>query len=108
MDEENCPSEIIITNLDVLTSTSNLAWKELVSIAPNPTKAHFILDIQSDEIIDHQLTLTNIHGQTVLTKHIHESQTKVDVEHLTSGMYWVQLRTQKNELVAVQKLMVIR
>ncbi len=108
LNEEGCPTEIVITILDVLSSTNSLVWNQYVALSPNPTKEYFIFDIQTNEVINHQLDITNIYGQIVLTRNIQNVQTKVNVEHLVSGVYWVQLRNSMNELVAVQKLMIAK
>ncbi len=106
LDEEGCPIEIIITNLNVLTSTRNLPWDQYVRLSPNPTGNQFNLTIQTNEAINHQLILTNIYGQVVFSKSIQESQTKVDVQALSSGIYWAQIHSKANELLTVQKLII--
>jgi len=108
LDEVGCPSEIIVTNLDVLTSTGNLPLDEFVSIFPNPTNTHFDLDIKTLDAIKHQLVLVNIYGQEVLIKDVHLSLTKVKVDHLDSGVYFVHIRNAPNELVAARKLMIVK
>ena len=108
LDEVGCPSEIIVTHLDVLTSIGNLPLDEFVSIFPNPTKTHFDLDIKTLDAIQHELVLVNVYGQEVLIKEVHLSLTKVDVTHLDSGVYFVHLRNASNELVAARKLMILK
>lgn len=108
LDEEGCPSEIIKTILDELTSSSSLVLNEFVSLNPNPTTGVVTFDIKINDIIDHKLKLSDVYGQNRFTKKINNAQTILFVDHLEAGIYWVQLLNKENELVAVQKVVITK
>ncbi len=108
LDEIGCLAEIITTNLELLTSTSTFSSNEPIFIYPNPTSAQIIIEIKTQDVNKHQLTLTNIYGQDVLSKEVNQSLTKVNVEQLQSGIYIVSILNNKGREVATQKLIIVR
>lgn len=106
LDEEGCPLEIIITNLDVLTDIKESDLDESISIYPNPTDSQFQLNILTKNSINHQLILTNIYGQIVLSQTINQSLTNFSVKDLATGVYFIQVLNNEYKISSVKKLMV--
>ncbi len=66
----------------------------MIRIYPNP--ANNKIAIESNEISDHgTLSITNIHGQEILTQKIEGFKTEVQIINLTSGVYFVMIYSKK-------------
>ena len=76
------------------------------SIQPNPAPSHFFLNISPEEQQTFELNLISIHGQIMFTKSIDQHSTEVDVTGLATGIYFVQLVNENNEILGVEKLMI--
>ena len=107
LNEEGCPIETIITLVQIVTAVDELAWDNLVSISPNPTQDIFHLDITTNENINHFIQINDIVGNEVYRKDIHSKRNRINVERLSSGTYFLQVREQDDTLIAVKKLIVL-
>lgn len=76
--------------LDDETNTINPELDQFIQIIPNPVSDHFNIRTQNVQL--QQLKLYNATGQLVA---IHEADSTVSTEHLPSGVYLVQILTNK-------------
>jgi hypothetical protein len=63
---------------------------------PNPVRD--ILTIQSTCIIEY-LKLVSVNGVVVANKHLNETKTLLDLQHLEAGIYLLQLKTNDNIII---------
>lgn len=81
-----------------------------ISIYPNPASDYFILDIPSYNNLDNELlmTISNLSGQTILTKHfnLHRGggNYEVNTDAIKKGMYIIKIRSTGK--TGVQKLII--
>ena len=78
------PPTTIIENVEIVE-------EEIVSIYPNPNNGSFIVnlgDVQSD------VTIYNTMGQIVYRAESMKGNINVDLENITSGLYFVNVRNQ--------------
>lgn len=107
LDERNCPTEIITTTIELLTSVDNLTLDKFVSIYPNPINNVFYLDIESNSVVDYELKVLNIIGQEISKQNIKEKTNTIYIKGLESGVYFIQLWNKSEKLVASKKLIVL-
>ena len=75
-----------ITFISTETQISREVWK----IYPNPTQK--LIFVQGKEI--KELTLLNVHGQTVKTAHSNSGfRSGLETEGLQNGVYWLEMRS---------------
>ena len=67
---------------------SNDTWTQIPTLRHYPNPAQDVLYVASDRKID-VITVGNMMGQTLLQVHAKENQTRLDVQSLPTGMYWV-------------------
>ena len=84
-----------LTIIDDLLSLEKFDFAKL-KIYPNPTRSN--LSIEFDKIIE-EITITDILGQTLLSKNIKESKAVIDVSSLTSGTYFVKVTSGGNSKI---------
>ena len=69
-----------------------------VSLTPNPTQG--IVNIISTEIIEGNITVVDINNRVVLTQNdVAGSSLQLDLTSISSGVYFVQLATNKGTLI---------
>ena len=81
------------TELDVVTNTNQLNLGKFVNVFPNPVSD--VLNIQSEDLMIEQITVTNIAGQVVETKTVNSSQTELYMQNLPNGIYTLSILTEK-------------
>jgi len=72
-----------------------------VKLYPNPTKGWLTLELE-EAAADRQLVISNVMGQTLLTKQGTDATVQLDVNALTAGAYFISV-FEAGERVAVQK-----
>ena len=72
----------------------------VVNLFPNPSKGHFFVDVQNDELSDISITVTDVLGKTVyqfnkqsITK---LDKFKIDISIESNGIYFVKITTGNN------------
>lgn len=73
------------------------------SVFPNPATAEITLGI-SNELINGQMVIKNMIGQTVYSNQINSTQVKLDISNLDNGVYFVVM--ENNGVVLSQKLII--
>lgn len=75
-----------------------------ITIFPNPANDFLLIDV--NQILgDYQLNVINIMGQTIITKENVKGNNRLDIESLTSGVYFIEVKTKegtKTEKVVVR------
>jgi len=102
----NTTSNVILDGIK--TSTLNQNALTTFEIQPNPTVNQFKVNIQAQELINYQLTLTNVNGQIMLSKNLDKPLTEINVEQLVTGIYFVKIMNQSHELIGLKKLIIAR
>jgi len=62
---------------------------EVVKIYPNPAKC--LLNIELKDAKDLEIIISDLSGKKVLARHMDSDQSKVDVSHLSRGIYFISL-----------------
>ena len=90
----------IITNTAVTTFANQLSTDELenevVRFHPNPTKDDVY--ITSKQLLKH-IKVTNILGQTLISKPLNTLQAKIDLSSLNTGSYFINLQTDDGSVI---------
>ena len=86
---------VVLTNdvyntIGTPTSISVMSNASLVDVYPNPVNEELTINTGNDSY--NNLTITNSLGQTLITKAITSSQSKVDVQSLPTGLYYLTLK----------------
>ncbi len=84
-----------LTEFVTVLSNDNFVFNNL-KVYPNPVTN--ILNISNDKIID-KIEISNVLGQTVLTKNINTFQSKIDISTFTNGFYFVKIISAENEKI---------
>ena len=84
-----------LTEFVTVLSNDNFVFNNL-KVYPNPVTN--ILNINNDKIID-KIEISNVLGQTVLTKNINTFQSKIDISNFTNGFYFVKIISAENEKI---------
>lgn len=87
--------------ITVLVGVNENGEKAYVSVFPNP--AGNIVNLQANTQINH-VTITNNVGQMVYSSDINNTETKINLDQYTTGMYFITIETANG--IATQKLMV--
>jgi hypothetical protein len=94
-----------VSDTVTITVLENEAKQECERIRVFPNPASDALNIEGlDYGQEYELNLINSIGQTVLSTKINESNAKIDVSNLSSGMYQLVLKDARS--VRVQKLLI--
>lgn len=75
------------------TSQNN---KNQFSIFPNPSKGNFSITFQNQLIQNYQLEVYDLLGKKVLTQNLNDSQTTIETNNLSKGLYIVKITTTAN------------
>jgi len=73
-----------------------------VKIFPNPAISMLTIESVNQDI--NQIRLVNILGETVISKNTQSTRTIVNVEQLSTGVYFIQLFDQSGEIVMTRKV----
>ena len=84
------------TNVSSLTSNSN------ISIYPNPAHHELNINCNNQSLINAQLIICDMLGNTVLSEKIITN--KFDISQLNNGIYLVKIISNKDEVITQQKL----
>lgn len=92
-------SELNITEntISLATSSSRAAKASSFSVVPNPAKDYLTLKF-SDGQKQYSYHIIDINGKQVKTDIIRESETRIPIEKLTAGAYFIRLK-EENKLV---------
>lgn len=93
-DDYNSNAKMIETN-----STS-----DLIVVYPNPNVGIFTIQSSFDQEIDIQIY--DLLGQLVYQNKIEKSEIQVDLSHLNSGMYVIQMK--KSDEISIQKIQILK
>jgi Secretion system C-terminal sorting domain len=88
----------------VTSTQSTTDLRQHIRIFPNPTPQNSVLNIVSDGLLLQKVDISNLLGQTVLTKNLSGETGNVTLESLSAGIYLIQIKTQNG--VLVQKIIV--
>ncbi len=80
----------------LFTGLTTVDFLEDISVAPNPSAGVFYLNMEASFLSDASYTITNTNGQLV-RQHtvISASQMKIDLTSFSSGIYFVNVKTDK-------------
>ncbi|MFC2114241.1 immunoglobulin-like domain-containing protein [Bacteroidota bacterium] len=98
--------------VNVMDCPSSIAENDLansVSLYPNPTNKEFFLDVNLNSTERLNVTLLNALGETVMLiadEYVQSNSFKVDLQGLSSGVYFVQLKTSGN--VAIKRVVLTK
>jgi hypothetical protein len=101
-------ADTICKTINVFTSISEKDLQQSFSVYPNPATNKIFVKAMGNENIQ-QITVYDILGKTVNTS-VQKNEVNnfiIDIETLTSGLYHVQILTERNEM-AVKKIAVYR
>ena len=81
------------TVMHIPTSIEAVSENMLLSIYPNPTESHVIVETQLIGRTGH-LVLSTLDGVQISRQRIFADKTKVNLSHLTASTYWLQLEVE--------------
>ena len=88
-----------IESRPISTSTKEETLKQHISIAPNPTAGSLLLSLdKSVSYRDGVVDLYNTLGEKVLTQHILQANTQLEVSHIDAGVYWMTVRLAEGQV----------
>lgn len=79
-----------VVRLKSTTSNKEVQNAIAVNVFPNPTKE--VLNIELMDTQNAQLTLTDINGKILLIKELSEKSNKINIAHLSKGLYNAQIQ----------------
>lgn len=85
-------SELKVSSTNISETGGNMN----IQIVPNPAKEEFMLILNSENLETGKLTIYKLDGQKVGVETIHSRQTKVNISHLTNGVYILQIEINGN------------
>jgi hypothetical protein len=99
IETSDAASELNITEntISLATSSSRAAKASSFSVVPNPAKDYLTLKL-ADNQKQYSYHITDINGKQVKTDVIRESETRIPIEKLTAGAYFIRLK-KENKLV---------
>ncbi|MBL7813434.1 MAG: T9SS type A sorting domain-containing protein [Saprospiraceae bacterium] len=80
-----------VVRLKTTTSNKDVANSIAVNVFPNPTKD--VLNIELNDTQKADLTLTDINGRILIMKNLTEKVNKINIAHLSSGIYNAQIQS---------------
>lgn len=86
------PYEIFVTEIN--ESLNSVA----ITIFPNPSSQSVIIDFKSVDFKNHSYQLTDVNGKLISEQKISESQSKINVADLNSGIYFIRISTASSSL----------
>lgn len=91
--------ELILTNLKNLLNTIK------INVSPNPSKGEIFIEFSSNDNPFSQLKLFSINGKEVYSQNISSSSERIDISHLSNGIYFLQFQndTEKSEVIKIIK-----
>jgi hypothetical protein len=77
----------------LLTSDKEANTFNPVRVYPNPTTGEFHIDLPEQMQVISSIQIFDVNGKQMLFENTDSSKT-LNIEHLSSGVYWIQLRTE--------------
>jgi len=74
----------------ISTATESIG---VINVYPNPTKGFLNIDYQALSSLDYSIEVLNLQGQSILTKEAISETNTIDLRHLNSGIYFLNIRT---------------
>jgi hypothetical protein len=94
----NLASEPLTVLANISPVTLPAHQNNRVGFYPNPTSGCLIIDI-SEDLKNSEIRIYNFSGNTIFQSEIKEVKSELDLSHLSSGIYLVQIRKDKTELM---------
>ncbi len=88
------------TNCTILTSSKELAFQN-VKVYPNPASTFIIIEKESFEMVDFQIT--DLLGRTVLVGKLESSNSEIDISNLYNGLYFLKLDNGQSQKLIISK-----
>lgn len=103
-DANNCSvKDSVLVNNTIVNLKKNLT-KDLVSVYPNPILDHFTIE-QTAFSTNADIEIMDSNGKLVATERIYQQKTRVDVQHLAKGIYFLRYRNNEQEsIIKLQKI----
>ena len=70
-----------------------------IALYPNPANTQFSISINTPEQIVFNVEIKDIFGKTVKSKNNLSNNANIDIRELSSGVYFVKIKTDNNEVV---------
>jgi photosystem II stability/assembly factor-like uncharacterized protein len=83
-------------NTTVTALNENVKYEKEYSIKPNPTDGQIIISFK--DYTEYQLSIKNSLGMLVLNSAGNSSSSTIDLSQLTSGIYYVEIKTENNKI----------
>ncbi len=77
----------------------------LFSIYPNPASEQIIITVSPESML--YCVLSDLSGQVMVHRHLHDLRTTIDISHLESGLYMLTLSNKKEQYFLTQKVVKI-
>jgi len=90
-------------NYGSLVGVDDLVNQIPFKIYPNPFASHFTINIEAFQMEEYGLTIYNLKGQEILKQAISSSVELVDLDHLSNGVYLVEVQNEKGH-TSTQKI----
>lgn len=78
-------------------SVDEKLFSDQIAVFPNPANDFLIIDV-NQTLGKYQFNVVNIVGQTVVSEENANGQTRLDVENLTSGVYFIEVKTSEGTI----------
>ncbi|MBK7667166.1 MAG: T9SS type A sorting domain-containing protein [Sphingobacteriaceae bacterium] len=86
------PYEVFVTEVsENLNSVS-------INVFPNPTSQSVIIDFKAADFKNHSYQLTDVNGKLISENKITESQSKINVTEMSSGIYFISISNSSSSL----------
>jgi len=71
---------------------------QLVELFPNPTSAFIDIKVKNDQLLVKETKLFDMYGKLILVVELHENNARVDVSHLSPGVYFIKMDSAKGTI----------
>lgn len=82
---------------DVSTNIDETQWNKAL-IYPNPVNDKFSLVWQGQQPADLKMNIYNLNGEVLLSQPIFDTTSKIDISHLTNGIYFLVLESENKQI----------
>ena len=91
----------------ITTSNKNTESERRITVYPNPSSEHVYVEFSKALEQNMQLKLVNILGQVTVEQQIpaNENRSRLEIAHLTSGVYLLQIFDQEGNLQHIEKVL---
>ena len=84
---------VIVFNENGIVSVNESQQKAMLSIYPNPSSDHILVQLSNIESQNAFMTVSNVFGQIVQQFQLSSMHQELDVSHLSQGIYFLQFQT---------------